>query len=69
MKHLALILIRFYQRAISPFIGRHCRFFPSCSSYAYDAIEKFGFCKGIFLSTRRLLKCHPLHPGGIDPIP
>ena len=69
MKNLALILIRFYQKAISPFFGHHCRFFPSCSSYAYDAIEKFGVLKGIFLSTKRLLKCHPLHPGGIDPIP
>lgn len=69
MKQLALILIKTYQRTISLLIGHHCRFFPSCSSYAYEAIDKFGFFKGVFLSTKRLLKCHPLHPGGIDPVP
>lgn len=69
MKQLALILIKIYQRTISFLIGHHCRFFPSCSSYAYEAIDKFGFFKGVFLSTKRLLKCHPLHPGGIDPVP
>jgi len=69
MKHLVLILIKLYQKALSPFVGHRCRFYPSCSSYAYEAISKFGFFKGVFLSTRRLLKCHPLHPGGFDPVP
>jgi hypothetical protein len=54
---------------ISPLFGRHCRFFPSCSSYTYEAIKKHGLLKGVFLGGKRLLKCHPFHPGGVDLIP
>ena len=69
MKKAALFLLRFYKKAISPIIGNHCRFHPSCSAYTYEAIEKYGIRKGIHLGTKRLLKCHPFHPGGVDPVP
>ncbi len=69
MRYIALILLRLYQKVISPFVGDCCRFHPSCSVYTYEAIEKYGFLKGTFLGSKRLLKCHPLHPGGIDPVP
>ncbi|NIO48773.1 MAG: membrane protein insertion efficiency factor YidD [Candidatus Aminicenantes bacterium] len=69
MKKIVLFLIRCYQVLISPLLGRHCRFYPSCSSYAYEAIKKHGLLKGIFLGGKRLLKCHPFHPGGVDLIP
>jgi len=69
MRPLALALIRGYKKLLSPFLGNHCRFFPTCSDYAYQAIEKYGTLKGLFLGTKRLCKCHPLHPGGIDPVP
>lgn len=61
--------IRAYQRFVSPFLGVNCRFYPSCSSYACEAIEKHGVLRGVWLSVRRLCHCHPLHPGGIDPVP
>lgn len=69
MKNIALFLIRCYQMFISPLLGRHCRFFPSCSGYTYEAIKKHGLLKGVFLGGKRLLKCHPFHPGGVDLIP
>ncbi|MCK4337955.1 MAG: membrane protein insertion efficiency factor YidD [Candidatus Aminicenantes bacterium] len=69
MKQIALILIRIYRLIFSPLLGHHCRFFPTCSVYAYQAIEKYGFVKGIILGIKRLFKCHPLHPGGIDFVP
>ncbi|MCK4363474.1 MAG: membrane protein insertion efficiency factor YidD [Candidatus Aminicenantes bacterium] len=69
MKNIALFLIRCYQMFISPLLGRHCRFYPSCSSYTYEAIKKHGLLKGVFLGGKRLLKCHPFHPGGVDLIP
>ncbi|HAW50104.1 TPA: membrane protein insertion efficiency factor YidD [bacterium] len=62
---LFLLAIRFYQKTISPFLGRNCRFYPSCSEYAYTAIKKYG-AKGILLAVKRLLSCHPFSPGGID---
>ncbi|MBI4186396.1 MAG: membrane protein insertion efficiency factor YidD [Chloroflexi bacterium] len=69
MKKLALGLIRFYQLAISPFMLPSCRFTPSCSRYAHEAVSKFGLWKGGWLGIKRLARCHPLHPGGYDPVP
>lgn len=65
----ALICIRGYQRFISPLFVPSCRFTPTCSSYAYTAINRFGLLKGGWLASKRILKCHPLHPGGDDPVP
>jgi putative membrane protein insertion efficiency factor len=64
-----LAMIRFYQMAISPMFGHHCRFYPSCSKYAYTAISIHGPVNGSILAVKRLLKCHPFHPGGYDPAP
>ncbi|AEW44856.1 hypothetical protein SCc_759 [Serratia symbiotica str. 'Cinara cedri'] len=62
-------IIRTYQLVISPLLGTHCRFRPTCSNYAIKAIIYFGVIKGILLALKRILKCHPLHPGGDDPVP
>ncbi len=69
MKGLFLALIRFYQKSISPLFPARCRFYPTCSAYAFTAIQRFGVCKGGWLALRRILKCHPFHPGGYDPVP
>ncbi|HUG42614.1 MAG TPA: membrane protein insertion efficiency factor YidD [Acidobacteriota bacterium] len=69
MKKLAAALIRAYQRWISPLLPHTCRFHPTCSEYAREAIEKKGLVRGVALGVRRLLKCHPWHPGGFDPVP
>lgn len=69
MRKLFIALIRGYQYLISPFLGNHCRFSPSCSHYAVEAIQVHGPGRGIWLSVRRLSKCHPWHEGGYDPVP
>jgi uncharacterized protein len=69
LKSLALLLLRAYKLFLSPLLGQTCRFSPSCSSYSMQAIERFGFFKGGYLTTRRLLRCHPFNSGGLDPIP
>ena len=69
MKPLLLALIRFYQFAISPMLGQRCRFYPSCSEYAIEAIERHGVVRGGWLGLRRLSHCHPWHAGGYDPVP
>jgi putative membrane protein insertion efficiency factor len=69
MKTIALALIRGYKKILSPFLGNHCRFFPTCSDYTYTAIKKHGFLRGALLGGKRICKCHPLHPGGVDPVP
>ncbi len=62
-------IVRLYQLTLSPFMGGQCRFYPSCSNYALDALESHGPLKGSWLALQRLLKCHPFHPGGFDPPP
>ena len=66
--HFALFVIRIYQRLVSPYLGAHCRFVPSCSEYAGEAIRRHGFFKGLTETFARLLRCHPLHAGGHDPV-
>jgi putative membrane protein insertion efficiency factor len=69
IKRFLLLLIRGYQRFISPLTPPRCRFYPTCSHYAVEALQHHGALKGSWLSLKRLLKCHPLHPGGIDLVP
>ena len=69
LKAFFLLLIRGYQYFISPLLGQNCRFYPSCSCYAKQAIEQRGLIFGLYLSVRRILKCNPWHPGGLDPVP
>ncbi|MFO7536437.1 MAG: membrane protein insertion efficiency factor YidD [Chloroflexota bacterium] len=69
MKTVALAIIRFYQKAISPLLPPSCRFTPTCSHYSYEAIHKYGFIKGGWLAVRRIGRCHPFNPGGYDPVP
>lgn len=69
MKTILLLLVRAYQLGLSPFLGQNCRFYPSCSAYAFEAIGEHGALKGSFLATKRVCKCHPWHPGGVDPVP
>ncbi len=64
-----LLLIKIYQHTLSLLIGPSCRFTPSCSSYALLSIERFGIIRGIGLTIRRVIRCHPFHPGGYDPVP
>ncbi|MGO3345161.1 MAG: membrane protein insertion efficiency factor YidD [Marinomonas sp.] len=69
IKIVFIKLLQGYQLLISPFLGSNCRFYPSCSRYMIEAIERFGIIKGVYLGLKRLSKCHPWHEGGIDPIP
>lgn len=69
LKKIILFFIKFYQICISPFLGKNCRFIPTCSAYTYEAIEIHGIIKGVYLGVKRILKCHPYNEGGYDPIP
>jgi hypothetical protein len=69
MKALLLFLLRGYQYAVRPMLGANCRFYPSCSDYAREAITRHGVCKGAWLTLRRIARCHPYHHGGFDPVP
>ncbi|ABB14473.1 membrane protein insertion efficiency factor YidD [Carboxydothermus hydrogenoformans] len=69
MRKIILLLIRFYQKFVSPILGSNCRFYPSCSQYTYEAIERYGVIYGSYLGIKRILRCHPFTPGGYDPVP
>ncbi|MCM3770125.1 membrane protein insertion efficiency factor YidD [Priestia megaterium] len=69
MAKLLLLLIKGYQKGISPFLPARCRFYPTCSQYGVESIKRFGALKGSYLTVKRILKCHPFHPGGIDEVP
>ena len=69
MRWLIIQLIRGYRLLLSPWLGNSCRFYPSCSGYAITAVERFGVLRGSAMAVARLLRCHPWHAGGIDPVP
>ncbi|MDP6810593.1 MAG: membrane protein insertion efficiency factor YidD [Kiritimatiellia bacterium] len=69
IQSLVLLILRTYKVVISPWLGDCCRFHPSCSSYCSDAVKRFGVVRGIWLGFIRICKCHPFHPGGMDPVP
>ena len=69
LARLLALPIRGYRLAISPLLGPRCRFYPSCSSYALEALERHGAVRGLWLALWRILRCHPWHPGGYDPVP
>jgi putative membrane protein insertion efficiency factor len=69
MKSAVLLLLRLYKLCISPYLGQNCRFYPSCSEYASEAVATHGALHGAWLAARRLGKCHPWHAGGLDPVP
>jgi hypothetical protein len=69
MQLILITLIKLYRYLISPWLGQHCRFEPSCSAYALTALERYGAVKGTLLTIRRLSRCHPWHTGGFDPVP
>jgi len=68
ISRFVIVMIVFYQKVLSPLTGPSCRFFPSCSSYTIQAIEKYGLGRGVLLGICRIGKCHPWHPGGFDPV-
>ncbi|AYC29918.1 membrane protein insertion efficiency factor YidD [Paenisporosarcina cavernae] len=69
MKHILIAIFRFYQKAISPLTPPSCRFYPTCSHYGVEALQTHGALKGLYLTIKRIGKCHPFHPGGFDPVP
>ena len=69
LNRIFIAIIKAYQVCISPILGPHCRFSPTCSQYAIEAIQTYGIIKGAGLSLQRIFKCHPLHSGGYDPVP
>jgi len=69
MRTLLILLIRLYQRLVSPLIPPRCRFYPTCSAYAVEAVQRHGALYGTWLTLKRLVRCHPLNPGGFDPVP
>jgi putative membrane protein insertion efficiency factor len=69
LQKLTLGAIHFYRQAVSPHFRPCCRYVPSCSAYAREAVERYGVRRGLFLALKRLLRCHPFHPGGYDPVP
>jgi len=68
MKRAAIFLVRMYQKIVAPWLPKSCRFYPSCSEYSIQAFAKYGFFKGLWLTIKRIGRCHPFHPGGYDPL-
>ncbi|HEX9058864.1 MAG TPA: membrane protein insertion efficiency factor YidD [Clostridia bacterium] len=68
MSGVLIGLVKFYQKYISAIKPKSCRFYPTCSQYTVEALEKYGSMKGLYLAVRRILKCHPFNPGGYDPV-
>ncbi len=68
-KRFLIFLIKIYSVAISPFLGNNCRYYPTCSAYTMEAIQRFGGLRGFWLGIKRISRCHPFHEGGIDPVP
>ena len=68
-RKLVMLMIRAYQLAISPMLGAHCRFYPSCSLYTHSAVQRFGVVRGTWIGVRRICRCHPFNDGGYDPVP
>ncbi len=69
MKRLLMLMVRGYGILISPFLGNNCRYYPSCSVYTQEAIERFGSLRGLWMGIKRVFRCHPFHEGGYDPVP
>lgn len=69
MKKLILMLVKGYSYLISPFLGSNCRYYPTCSAYTQEAIERHGVLRGLWLGIKRISRCHPFHEGGVDPVP
>jgi uncharacterized protein len=69
MRQILIVFINAYRYILSPFMGHNCRFYPSCSCYAQDAIQEYGVTRGTWLAIRRIVKCHPWHDGGVDYLP
>ncbi len=69
MQKILILFVRVYRYAITPFLGNNCRFYPTCSSYAEQALTEHGPVKGSWLAVRRICRCHPWHAGGVDPVP
>ena len=69
VRRAAVVVVRGYQYIISPMLGHNCRFYPTCSEYTCQAIERYGIAKGSWLGIKRISRCHPWHPGGVDPVP
>jgi len=68
MGQVVAVFVRFYQFALSPLLPKVCRFYPSCSEYSHEALQRYGFLRGTMLTFKRIGRCHPLHPGGYDPV-
>ncbi len=69
MRRVLIFFVRAYQRLLSPFLGQSCRYYPTCSEYACQALARYGVIKGSWLAIKRIGRCHPWHPGGVDPVP
>ncbi len=69
LKRVLIGFIRIYSAVLSPFLGNNCRYYPTCSAYTQEAIERYGALRGTWMGAKRILRCHPFHEGGVDPVP